>query len=162
MTARRRISARQRARNRAVILLHRVGLTVGPMHLLTVPGRTTGLPRTTPLAPVVIDGVQYIVQAYPQSDWVKNARAAGHGVLTRGRHRQAVDLVEVPEAQRGPILREFPRQNRRGVGAFIRNGLVTSDTPDSFASAAPRCPVFRAPARTDPQGSSRQSPGSGC
>jgi deazaflavin-dependent oxidoreductase (nitroreductase family) len=114
------------------------------MHLLTVPGRKSGLPRTTPVAPVVVDGIRYILQAYPNSDWVKNARAAGHGVLTRGRREQAVDLVEIPEAQRGPILREFPRQNPKGVGAFVRNGLVESDSPASFAAAAARCPLFRA------------------
>jgi deazaflavin-dependent oxidoreductase (nitroreductase family) len=147
MAAQRRLSTRQRVRNRIVILLHRGGLPVGPMQLLTVPGRRSGLPRTTPVAPVVIDGVHYVVQAYPQSDWAKNARVAGHGVLTRGRRRKAVDLVEVPEAQRGPILREFPGQNPRGVGAFIRNGLVASDSPDSFADAASRCPVFRATAQ---------------
>lgn len=146
--SRRTLSARQRARNRVVILLNRLGLPVGPMHLLTVPGRTTGLPRTTPVAPVVVDSVHYLVQAYPGSDWVRNARAAGQGILTRGRRRREVDLVEVPAAQRGPILREFPGQNPRGVAAFLRNGLVASGTPEGFAAAAPRCSVFRASTRT--------------
>ena len=67
---------RQRLRNRLIILLHRIGLPVGPTQLLTVAGRITGRLRTTPVAPVIVDGVPYIVQAYPGSDWVKNARAA--------------------------------------------------------------------------------------
>jgi deazaflavin-dependent oxidoreductase (nitroreductase family) len=113
------------------------------MQLLTVPGRTSGQPRVTPVAPVLIDGTRYLVQAYPDSDWVKNARAAGHGTLTRGRRVQAVDLVEVPEAERGPILGEFPGQNPRGAGAFVRNGIVESESPESFAAAASRCPLFR-------------------
>lgn len=140
-------SLRHKVRNRLVILLHRAGLPVGPMQLLTVTGRRSGLPRTTPVAPVVVDGTRYIVQAYPNSDWVRNARAAGHGTLARGRRQQEVDLVEVPEEQRGRILREFPGQNPRGVGAFVRNGLVDSPSPESFAAAAPRCPVFRATPR---------------
>ncbi|WP_377272663.1 nitroreductase family deazaflavin-dependent oxidoreductase [Peterkaempfera sp. SMS 1(5)a] len=144
MSTQRTLSPRHRARNRVVVLLHRVGLPVGPMYLLTVPGRRTGLPRTTPVAPVVVADVRYVLQAYPGSDWAKNARAAGHGVLTRGRREQPVELVEVAEAERAPILREFPRQNPRGVAAFIRNGLVDSAAPESFASAAPRCTVFRA------------------
>ncbi len=142
--ARRALSLRHRLRNRVIVRLHRLGLPVGPMYLLTVPGRNSGLPRTTPVAPVVVQDVRYLLQAYPESDWVKNARAAGHGVLTRGWRTQAVDLVEVPVAQRGPILREFPRQNHRGVDAFLRNGLVASASSDSFAAAAPHCPVFRA------------------
>ncbi|MFB7613595.1 nitroreductase family deazaflavin-dependent oxidoreductase [Kitasatospora sp. NPDC056181] len=143
MTSQRRITAKHRVRNRLVIFFHGVGLPFGPMHLLTVPGRRTGVPRTTPVAPVTIGGVRFVLQAYPNSDWVKNARAAGHGVLTRGRRKQRVALVELPESERAPVLREFPRQNPRGVGAFVRNDLVASASPESFAMAAPTCPVFR-------------------
>lgn len=138
------VTAKDRMRNRVVMLLHRAGLPVGPMQLLTVPGRRTGIPRTNPVAPVVVGGVTYICQAYPHSDWVKNARAAGRGTLARGRHRRDVDLVELPEGERGAILREFPAQVPRGVGAFVRNGLVTAPTAEAFAAAAPDIPVFRA------------------
>lgn len=137
------ISAGQRARNRIVIFLHRIGLPVGPTYLLTVPGRTSGLPRTTPVAPVVIDGTMYLSQAYPRPQWVKNVQAAGHGVLTRGRTKHAVDLTEVPEEQRGPILREIPSQVPMGVSTYLRNGLADSRSPEGFASAAARCLIFR-------------------
>ncbi|MGX1881794.1 nitroreductase family deazaflavin-dependent oxidoreductase [Streptomyces sp. NPDC055287] len=147
MTTPSSISSRHRARNKVVVFFHRVGLPFGPMHLLTVPGRSSGLPRTTPVAPVVVDGARYILQAYPDSDWVKNARAAGRGILARGRRRLQVDLVELPVEERGRVLREFPAQNPRGVGAFLRNGLVDSASPEHFAAAAPRCPVFRATPR---------------
>lgn len=143
MTNHRTMPLRHRVRNRVVILLNRLDLPVGPMHLLTVPGRRSGLPRTTPVTPVLVDGARYLVQAYPGADWVRNARAAGRGLLARGHRSQAVDLLEVPEAGRGAILREFPAQNPRGVGAFLRSGLVDSDSPEDFAAAAARCPVFR-------------------
>lgn len=143
MPTQRSISPRHRARNKVVILFHRLGLPFGPMHLLTVTGRKSGLPRTTPVAPVVVDGIRYVLQAYPESDWVKNARAAGHGVLTRGRREQRVELVELPEEERARVLGEFPGQNPRGVGAFVRNGLVDSGSREHFEAAAPRCPVFR-------------------
>ncbi|PSR67487.1 deazaflavin-dependent nitroreductase [Nocardia sp. MDA0666] len=130
-------------RNRIVVFAHRVGLPFGPIHLLTVAGRSTGNPRTTPVAPIQLDGVQYLVQAYPGAEWIKNARAAGRGVLTRGRKSRTVDLIELPERHRGPVLRAFPVQNPRGAQAFVRNGLVDSGSPDSFADAANRCAVFR-------------------
>ncbi|MFE6165781.1 nitroreductase family deazaflavin-dependent oxidoreductase [Streptomyces sp. NPDC056486] len=149
MTAQSSISPRHKARNKVVVLFHRVGLPFGPMHLLTVPGRSSGLPRTTPVAPVVVDGTRYILQAYPNSDWVKNARAAGRGVLARGHRRRQVDLVELPVEERARVLREFPAQNPRGVGAFVRNGLVESASAEHFAAAAPHCPVFRATPRTE-------------
>lgn len=134
---------KHKIRNRVVMFLHRIGLPFGPMYLLTVPGRSSGQPRTTPVAPVLVDGTRYLVQAYPNSDWVKNARAAGRGILIRGRNVQAVNLIEIPEEQRRPILREFPIQNPRGTKASIRNRLVGSASPDSFGDAAHRCPVFR-------------------
>lgn len=65
-------------------------------------------------------------------------------MLTRGRRAQRVDLVELPVAERGRILREFPGQVPRGVDAFVRNGLVESASPEHFEAAADRCPVFRA------------------
>lgn len=147
MTTQSAISSKQKVRNRVVVFFHRIGLPFGPMQLLTVPGRTSGLPRTTPVAPVLIHGATYICQAYPHADWVKNARAAGRGTLTRGRNTRAVDLVEVPEQERGAILREFPAQNPRGVDAFVRNGLVEAPTPEAFAVAGPAIPMFRAAER---------------
>ncbi|MEU7876012.1 nitroreductase family deazaflavin-dependent oxidoreductase [Dactylosporangium sp. NPDC049140] len=133
-----------RIRNRVIVVLNRAGLPTGPIYLLTVAGRRTGVARTTPVAPIVVDGIRYLVQAYPGADWVKNARAAGRGLLRRGRHTEAVHLTEVPPEQRGALLRHFPAQNPRGVGAFVRNGLVASPAPDDFAAAADRCPMFRA------------------
>ncbi|WP_031512227.1 nitroreductase family deazaflavin-dependent oxidoreductase [Streptomyces sp. NRRL F-5123] len=152
MTTRRTITRKDRVRNRVVVLFHRIGLPFGPMQLLTVPGRRTGIPRTTPVAPVTIHGATYICQAYPRADWVQNARAAGRGTLTRGRETREVDLVEVPVAERGVVLREFPAQNPRGVGAFLRNGLVHEPTADAFAAAAPAVPMFRAVARERARG----------
>jgi deazaflavin-dependent oxidoreductase (nitroreductase family) len=144
MTGSERTPARPKLRNQIFILLNRAGLRLGPVYLLTVLGRRSGQPRTNPLAPVIVDGTPYLVQAYPNADWVKNARAAGHGVLTRGRHAQPVTLEELPVHERGSILREFPTQNPWGVAAFVRSGLVDSASPESFAAAAARCPVFRA------------------
>ncbi|MFI0723384.1 nitroreductase family deazaflavin-dependent oxidoreductase [Streptomyces sp. NPDC021224] len=152
MTTRSAISTAGRVRNRVVVLLHRAGLPLGPTQLLTVPGRRTGLPRTTPVAPVTIHGATYICQAYPHAEWVKNARAAGRGTLTRGRETREVGLVEVPAGERGVVLREFPGQNPRGVGAFLRNGLVAEPTADAFAAAAPAVPVFRVVAREPGRG----------
>lgn len=152
MTTHSAISTKDRVRNRVVVLFHRVGLPFGPMQLLTLPGRRTGIPRTTPVAPVTIHGATYICQAYPHADWVKNARAAGRGTLTRGRETREVDLVEVPVGERGVVLREFPAQNPLGVGAFLRNGLVDEPTADAFAAAAPAVPVFRVVARQPPRG----------
>ena len=86
------------------------GLAVGSQHLLTIRGRISGQPRSTPVSLVLVDGERYVVAALSGADWVKNARAAGEGVMSRGRRTEAVRLVELPVEERGPIrLQEFLR-----------------------------------------------------
>ena len=62
-----------RASNKVIRGLHRLGVPVGPTRLLTIVGRTTGLPRTTPVSPVTVAGSQYLVAAYASGHWVANA-----------------------------------------------------------------------------------------
>jgi deazaflavin-dependent oxidoreductase (nitroreductase family) len=132
-----------RIRNSIMRLFHTVGLPVGPVHLLRVRGRVSGKEYTNPVAPVRIAGTQYVLQAFPHSDWVKNVRAAGEGILVRGRKEAHVRLVEVPPEERGPIVRELPRQVPMGVGIYVKNGVVEDGSPESFERAAPGIPVFR-------------------
>jgi deazaflavin-dependent oxidoreductase (nitroreductase family) len=129
--------------NRAIIWLQRRGLPIGTMHLLTVRGRKSGQPRTTPVSPLTVDGARYIIGGYAQGDWVKNARLAGEAVLSRGKRQEHVRLVELPEEDRVPVLRAFPVEVPHGVAMFVRTGVVPDPTPDGFAAAAPRVAVFR-------------------
>ena len=123
--------------NRVVIVLNRLGLAIGTQHVLSVPGRRTGKLHSTPVSLVTVDGERYIC-SFPWTDWVKNARAAGWGMLSRGRKTERVQLVELPVTERAPVLREFPRQVPHGVRFF----RLPPD-PDAFAAAAPRLTVFR-------------------
>jgi F420H(2)-dependent quinone reductase len=127
--------------NRMVMALNRMGLAVGTQHILSIPGRKTGKLRSTPVSLLTVDGKRYVVTGM-ETNWVKNARAAGWGLLSRGRKRERVALVEVPVAERAPVLREFPRQVRGGV-QFFERVLGLPNDPEAFAEAAPQCPVFR-------------------
>lgn len=132
-----------RLANKAIIWLQRRGVPIGTMHLLTVRGRRTGQPRTTPVSPLTVDGHRYIIGGYAQGDWVKNARAAGEAVLSRGRQETPVRLVDLPEDERVPVLRAFPTEVPHGVSMFVKTGVVKDATPDGFAAAAPHVAVFR-------------------
>jgi hypothetical protein len=131
------------AANRVVKALHRIGLPFGTIHVLTVPGRVSGRPRSTPVSPLVVDGRKYVVAGLSQSDWARNARTAGRGELARGRSRQAVALHEVtdPELRRS-IVRAFPTEVPHGVAFFVRTGLVAGPEPEQFAAASDRVAVF--------------------
>jgi hypothetical protein len=128
--------------NRVVMALQRLGFVVGTMHVLAVPGRRSGVYRSTPVSLLTVDGDRYIVAGLDDADWVLNARVAGRGMLRRGRTEEHVSLVELPVADRARILREFPRLVPQGVPFFTRLYGVSAD-PEQFAGLAERCPVFR-------------------
>src|SRR5581483_10891623 len=75
--------------------LLRVGRVMGPNALLTVRGRKSGEPRTTPVAVVDIKGRRWIVGTFGDVNWVRNLRAAREAVITVGSRREAVRATEL-------------------------------------------------------------------
>lgn len=120
--------------------LLRRGVKLGPSYLLTVPGRKTGKPRTTPVTLVENDSGRWLVAPYGPVNWVRNVRAAGTVTLSRGRHREQLRAVEVGPDEAAPVLKEY-----------LRHVLVVRPyfdvRPDSplvdFVTEAPEHPVFR-------------------
>ncbi|MFI6169161.1 nitroreductase/quinone reductase family protein [Nocardia sp. NPDC051052] len=130
--------------NKVIVGLQRRGVAFGPMQLLTVKGRRTGLPRTFPIAVNKLGDGRYIFQAFPKAAWVANAREADTVTLTRGRKSSTARLVEVPVEQRRPLLRELVTSSPASVGnRFVTTGLADTATPDGIAAAAHRIAVFR-------------------
>jgi deazaflavin-dependent oxidoreductase (nitroreductase family) len=135
--------------NKVMIGLHRLGVGFGgkgPV-VLTVVGRKSGKPRSTPVTPMTVDGARYVVQGVPGSDWAANARGAGEGTLRRGRRTERVRFVELTADDARPVLREYPIQVPMGVGFVKKAGLVIAGTPDEFEELAGRCAVFRLESR---------------
>ncbi len=130
--------------NKVMIGLQRLGIGFGgkgPV-VLTVPGRKTGKPRSTPVTPMTVDGKRYVVGGLPGADWAANARAAGEATLQVGRRTERVRMVEMSTEEARPLLRVFPVEVPTGVG-FIKNvGLVTGPNPDEFEALAGRLPCF--------------------
>ena len=128
--------------NKLMIGVQRLGVNFGPV-VLTVPGRKSGKPRSTPVTPMTVEGKRYVVAGLPGSDWAANARAAGKATLQVGRRTEAVQMVEMSAEEARPLLRAFPVEVPTGVG-FIKNaGLVTGPNPDEFEALAGRLAVFR-------------------
>jgi len=119
------------------------GLPLGFNGLLTVRGRKSGQPRTTPLAIITVSGRRHVWSPWGEVHWVRNLRAAGHATITvRGREEE-VRVTELDPAERvaffrdvvGPVARKIPF----GM-SFIRivDGV---DLNDPLAAADGR-PVF--------------------
>jgi len=129
--------------NKMVRAIQKLGIPTGPAMVLTVPGRKTGKPRSTPMTPFTYRGDLYTVAGYPGADWAANARAAGAGTLSRGRTSRPIKIVELDAEEARPVLREFPAQVPVGVGFAKRSGLVREGTPDEFEALAGQLVVFR-------------------
>ncbi len=136
-----------RAANKVMIGVQKAGLRPGPPHVLTLRGRRSGRPRTTPVTPFVVEGQRDVIGGFAHGDWVSNARANPEGVLRHGRRTEQVRLVELPESERGAIMREFPVQVPAGVFFFRKVGVVDDATPEAFEQGASKAAVFRIEAR---------------
>nr|WP_119184947.1 nitroreductase family deazaflavin-dependent oxidoreductase [Mycobacterium decipiens] len=129
--------------NKVMMAAQKLGIPTGPAMVLTVPGRRSGRPRSTPLTPFEFRGGLYVVAGYPGGDWAANARAARTGTLARGRRSRRVHIVELTAEEARPVLRAFPIQVPVGVAFAKRSGMVRDGTADEFEALAGRLAVFR-------------------
>jgi deazaflavin-dependent oxidoreductase (nitroreductase family) len=126
--------------NRFVAFMNRLGLGIGIISMLTIHGRKSGEPRTTPVVVIERDGKRYLVAAYGIVDWALNLRTAGAAILTRGRHAEAITVHELSPQEAAPILKDG-----LGPGTFYLRPYFNS-TPSSplavFEKEAERHSVF--------------------
>lgn len=127
--------------------LLRLGVRFGPMMMLTVPGRTSGLPRTNPVDLFQQAGRSWLVATHTGgASWVRNLRVAGAGELSRGRTRLNFTAIELPQDEAAAMLRDVigPRLAKPLAGFVLRQAIdVAPDAPlADFARVATDHPVF--------------------
>ena len=122
------------------------GVPFGPNVLLTVRGRTSGLARTFPVAVVEVHGRRFVQSPFGEVNWVRNLRAAGEAVVSKGRRQETVDAVEITPEEGGPILRDAlapyirSRVLAKVLGRFF--DLRSTSTPEDYVAEARRHPMF--------------------
>jgi deazaflavin-dependent oxidoreductase (nitroreductase family) len=135
-----RVTFTTRIGNILATVLMRAGLTVGPISLLTVRGRKSGQPRTTPVAVVEVNGKRYLVATFGLVNWVRNLRAAGEATLTRNRRSETISVLELSPEEAARIL-----QAVLGSGPSFTQSYfdVTPESPfEDFVREATNHPVF--------------------
>jgi deazaflavin-dependent oxidoreductase (nitroreductase family) len=135
-----RLTPLRRVANGLMRLLLRLDLAPRTMMLLTVPGRRSGTPRSTPVTLVEEDGQRWLVAPYGAVGWVHNARSAGQVQLSRGRHSETVRLKELAPEAAAPVLKAYVERVPITRPYFD----VTPDAPlAAFAAEASKHPVFQ-------------------
>jgi deazaflavin-dependent oxidoreductase (nitroreductase family) len=126
----------------------RLGFAPRQHFLLTVTGRRTGRPHTTPVSVVQHGSERWLVAPYGEVGWVHNARAAGRVSLERGRRREECGIAEVSPTETGALLQEYAAMEpiTRPFFGAPANGPVAA-----FAVDAAKHPVFRLLSPITPQ-----------
>jgi deazaflavin-dependent oxidoreductase (nitroreductase family) len=127
--------------NAVVAGLTRVGLSVWGSRVLEVRGRTTGEPRRTPVNLLTLDGRRYLVAPRGETQWVRNLRVAGDGVLLLGRRRQPFTATELADGAKREVLRAYLKRWKAEVGVFF-DGVDASSPDAELERIAPHHPVF--------------------
>jgi deazaflavin-dependent oxidoreductase (nitroreductase family) len=128
--------------NPLIALLTRAGIGVYGSRVLEVPGRSSGLPRRTPVNLLTIDGVDYLVAPRGQTQWVRNLRASGHGRLLIGRRARSFAATEIPDDEKAPVLRAYLKRWKWEVGQFF-GGIGPDASDEQLLTIASDHPVFR-------------------
>ena len=102
-----RVNAFTRLVNLPFGLLGRLGLGADFRYLLTVRGRRTGRPYSTPIDAIDFEGRRWLVAAYGVTNWVRNLRASGEVELTRGSRTTRVRAREVSPEEGAAVLRRY-------------------------------------------------------
>ena len=132
----------------------KLGLAGKRTHILTVRGRKSGRPYSTPVQLVLGDGERWLVAPYGEREWVKNARAAGEVELTRARRTTRHRVEELGHEEAAPVLWEYLRKTPI-VKAYF--DAAADDPVEAFVAEAATHPVFRL---LSPGSSGTVSPGS--
>ncbi len=115
---------------------------IGPAHtyLLTVAGRKTGKPYSTPVTVVEDAARRWLVAPYGEVGWVRNARAAGEVVLTRHGRSERVSILNIGPEESARVLKKYIALEPITQPYFEAG----TDSPvEAFQAEAIKHPVFR-------------------
>ena len=127
------------AGNGLIRILLRLGLGPARTYLLTVTGRRSGAPRSTPVTLVEEGGRRWLVAPYGEVACVRNLRATGRATLSRGGHAVEIAVNEVGVEEAAPVLKWYV--TRVPITRPYFDVRPESDLA-AFRAEAPRHPVF--------------------
>ena len=126
--------------------LLRLGVPMGPDVLITVRGRRTGIPRTTPVTICEYAGRRGLISPFGETQWVRNLRAARSATISFGRRREEFRAVELDHAAAVRFVQDVivPQARESPLGNwFVRNvDEIDLDNPEDAVRGRPVFELF--------------------
>ena len=120
--------------------LMEAGVPLGPNRLVTIRGRKSGLPRTTPLAVIKVGDRRWVWAPWGEVQWVRNLRAAGRATIALRGQTEEVTATELDPTERVAYFRDVlsPLAHSFSFGVQFIRIVDGVDVNDPVAAAAGR------------------------
>ncbi|KWX56614.1 nitroreductase/quinone reductase family protein [Mycobacterium sp. NAZ190054] len=127
--------------NDIVRRLAETGISIQGSTAIRVRGRTTGRLRGVVVNLLTVDGRRYLVSPRGNTQWTRNARAAGRLEIGPRWRLRTHPLVEVGDDAKPELLQRYLQKWFWQVKGHV-GGLTPESTPDQIRAVAPSIPVF--------------------
>lgn len=127
--------------NDAIRRLAERGISIQGSTAVRVRGRTTGQLRGVVVNLLEIGGRRYLISPRGNTQWSRNARAAGEIEMGPTRRLQSRRIVEVADDAKPDLLKPYLDRWYWQVKGHV-GGLSPESTRDEMRAVAPSIPVF--------------------
>lgn len=126
--------------NALVATFARFGITFTDGYRLVVVGRKSGKRYVVAVTVLPLDGRKYLVAPRGETQWVRNARAAGKVCLEKGSVSQYYSIDELAGEKKNLVLSAYLLKYRKAVQRYFP--LPAGSEPQAFADIADAFPAF--------------------
>lgn len=130
-----------RAFNELFRLLAEIGISVAGTVAIRVRGRKTGKRRGVVVNLLTVDGRDYLVSPRGNTQWVRNARAAGSIEMGPRWRSREVGIAEVADDAKPALLKRYLDRWFWEVKGHV-GGLTPESSDAELSATAPSIPVF--------------------
>jgi F420H(2)-dependent quinone reductase len=127
--------------NTLIRRLAEAGISIAGTRALRVSGRKTGRIRSVVVNVLRVGDVDYLVSPRGNTQWARNARAAGAVEVGPSWRRRRLRATEVVDTAKPALLKHYLDRWYWEVKGHIA-GLTPDSGEDQFRAAAPSIPVF--------------------
>jgi hypothetical protein len=121
--------------------LAEAGIGLAGTRALRIRGRNTGKLRGVVINLMTVQGRDYVVSPRGNTQWVRNARAAGQVEMGPRWRSRDVQIIEVADDAKPELLKLYLKRWYWEVKGHV-GGLTPDSTDEQIRAVAPSIPVF--------------------